>query len=52
MSLRVKGLQVSVKGKEILKEVDLEIKLGEVVVLMGPNGSGKSKFERFGERLI
>src|SRR3989338_7851520 len=40
--LAVDDLCVSVEGKEILKDMNLKIKAGEVHALMGPNGSGKS----------
>lgn len=39
---KVDNLQVSVGGKAIVKGVSLEIKQGEVHVLMGPNGAGKT----------
>lgn len=40
--LQLKNFEVLYQGKKIVKGVDLEIKRGELVVLMGPNGSGKS----------
>lgn len=42
MSLQLKNLHVSAENKEIIKGIDLELKKGEVQVIMGPNGSGKS----------
>lgn len=41
-TLTIKNLHVSVKGKKILKGVDLELKEGETLALLGPNGHGKS----------
>jgi Fe-S cluster assembly ATP-binding protein len=41
-TLTISGLHASADGFEILHGVDLEVRSGEVHVLMGPNGSGKS----------
>jgi Fe-S cluster assembly ATP-binding protein len=40
--LEIKNLKVSIDGKEILKEINLKVNIGEVHAIMGPNGSGKS----------
>lgn len=40
--LTIDNLRVSIEEKEILKGLSLEIKGGEVHVIMGPNGTGKS----------
>ena len=40
--LEIKGLNVSVDSKEIIKNLDLKLEKGKVYALMGPNGSGKS----------
>ena len=40
--LKINDLTVSVEGKIILKNFNLEIKPGEIHVIMGPNGIGKS----------
>lgn len=40
--LEIKGLHVSVEGKEILKGIDLSVDAGKTAIIFGPNGSGKS----------
>lgn len=40
--LEIKDLHVNAGEKEILKGLNLNIKKGEVHVIMGPNGAGKS----------
>ena len=42
--LKVQNLSVYTEDKEILKNIQLEIKDSEIVCLMGPNGAGKSSF--------
>ncbi len=44
--LTVKGLVKSFNGHTILDGIDLEVKRGEVVVIIGPSGCGKSTLLR------
>jgi len=40
--LYLKSFVVELGGKTVIKGVDLQVKRGELALLMGPNGSGKS----------
>ncbi|MEN0012236.1 MAG: ABC transporter ATP-binding protein, partial [Solirubrobacteraceae bacterium] len=40
------GVQVQIRGREILHHADLRVERGRVVVLVGPNGAGKSTLAR------
>nr|WAJ57617.1 Iron-sulfur cluster formation ABC transporter ATP-binding subunit [Actinocyclus sp. (in: diatoms)] len=44
--LEIKDLRASVDKTEILKDLNLKIRKGEVHAIMGPNGSGKSTFSK------
>ncbi len=46
MKLEIKGLHVSIEGREVIKGVDLTVNEGEFHVLMGPNGSGKTTLSK------
>ena len=42
MSLKIKNLNVEVNKKQILQNISLNIKKGEVAIILGQNGAGKS----------
>ena len=44
--IKVENLQKSFEKVEVLKGVNIDIKKGEVVVIIGPSGCGKSTFLR------
>ena len=44
--IQVRGLKKSFNKLEVLKGVDLDIKMGEKIVIIGPSGCGKSTFLR------
>ncbi|MBQ8303721.1 MAG: amino acid ABC transporter ATP-binding protein [Clostridia bacterium] len=49
--IKVEGLKKSFGKIEVLKDINTEIKKGEVIVVIGPSGSGKSTFLRCLNRL-
>ena len=44
--LKIENLHAKIDNKEILKGVNLDVKKGEIHVIMGPNGTGKSTLSK------
>jgi iron complex transport system ATP-binding protein len=42
LALRAQGVSVTLDGRAVLRNVDLQANPGEVLALLGPNGAGKS----------
>ena len=51
IKIHVEGLKKSFGKLEVLKDINIDIMQGEVLVVIGPSGSGKSTFLRCLNRL-
>ena len=49
--IRIRNLKKSFGSLEVLRDVDMDVQKGEVVVILGPSGSGKSTMLRCVNRL-
>ena len=46
IAVSIRGLQKSFGDNVVLRSIDLDVRRGEVVVVLGPSGSGKSTMLR------
>uniref|UniRef100_UPI0004F1A407 ATP-binding cassette domain-containing protein n=1 Tax=Salmonella enterica TaxID=28901 RepID=UPI0004F1A407 len=44
--IKLTGLSKAYDGNQVLNSIDLEVKKGEIVVIIGPSGTGKSNLLR------
>ena len=44
MLMSIKNVRKKFGGVEVLKDLNMEINKGDVVVILGPSGSGKTTF--------
>ncbi|MGE4357191.1 MAG: ATP-binding cassette domain-containing protein [Candidatus Omnitrophota bacterium] len=44
--LEIKNLSVEIAGNLVIKDLNLEVRKGEIMILFGPNGSGKTTLVR------
>jgi len=52
LKLTVNKLSFKYDGTQVLKDVDMEVKLGEMLSIVGPNGSGKSTLLKCINRIL
>ena len=47
-----RGLGLAVRGRELLRDVDLEVRRGRILTVIGPNGAGKTTLVRIALGLL
>ncbi len=52
MRVKVRGVEFSFNGAQVLKGIDLTVEKGEVLGIVGPNGSGKTTLLRCINRIL
>ncbi|NPV28065.1 MAG: ABC transporter ATP-binding protein [Firmicutes bacterium] len=52
MKLKVKGICFRYRSREVLQDVELEARAGEILAIIGPNGAGKSTLLRCINRIL
>jgi tungstate transport system ATP-binding protein len=50
--LTLRGITLAREGNRLLSDIDLDIRVGERLLILGPNGAGKTLLMQVGHRLI